>query len=301
MSNAWKDAWTLMRIPFSVFLMPVYWLSLSVLPVEKIRFLPCLTVFVILHFLIYPASNGYNSLTDRDEGPIGGIEKPPKPNVQLNMLVLIFDVLGLAWAFFHDLYFGFCVAVYWLMSKAYSHPTIRLKKFPWISWTVVALFQGGWTVVMVWTGALQSGQNAAGFPDKTWPLLASLFLAGSYPLTQIYQHKEDKLRGDHTLSLLLGIRGTFIFSGVCIALGSFLLMWTLRVKFPLSSLLMMGFCASPSFLVFSQWAIQCFKDPSEANYRNTMRFNRISSLSLSLGFFLLLCLKVWGNSLPLQH
>ncbi len=301
MKNPWKDAWTLMRIPFSVFLMPVFWMSLAALPASQIRFLPCLAVFSILHFLIYPASNGYNSLIDKDEGPIGGIEKPPKPNLQLQILVLIFDVLGLAWSFLHDVYFGFCVAVYWLMSKAYSHPAIRLKKFSWLSWLVVAVFQGGWTVLMVWTGAMQTGKNGEAWPDPNWLAVASLFMAGSYPLTQIYQHSEDSKRGDNTLSILLGIRGTFLFSGIFIALGSalmFLQIWQ-QSESP-AGIALMALSAMPSLYFFNRWALKCIKDPAEANYRNTMQFNRVSSLGLSLGFFLLLCLKIWGNSLPLQ-
>ena len=31
----------------------------------------------------------------------------------------------------------------------------------------------------------------------------------AYPMTQIFQHEEDK-RGDETLSLKLGIKGTFL-------------------------------------------------------------------------------------------
>ena len=33
-------------------------------------------IFVILHILVYPASNGYNSYMDRDEGSIGGLKNP---------------------------------------------------------------------------------------------------------------------------------------------------------------------------------------------------------------------------------
>jgi hypothetical protein len=33
-------------------------------------------IFIILHLLVYPASNGYNSYMDRDETPIGGLKNP---------------------------------------------------------------------------------------------------------------------------------------------------------------------------------------------------------------------------------
>jgi 4-hydroxybenzoate polyprenyltransferase len=301
MNQAWKDGWKLMRIPFSVFLMPVFWLSLFALPKEEIRFWPCFIVFFILHFLIYPASNGYNSLIDKDEGPIGGLAKPPKTNVQLQILVFVFDLFGLTFAFIHDIFFGYCVAIYWMMSKAYSHPVTRLKKFPIISWFVVALFQGGWTVLMVWMGILQPEHREIVLPNAVWVVIASFFLAGSYPITQVYQHEEDGKRGDFTLSILLGIRGTFIFAGVFVALGSILLVWQLFEKKSWIDLGVVLACTFPSLFYFNSWTIKCWKNPEEANFENTMRFNKISSIGLSLGFFLLVCLKIWGNSLLLHR
>ena len=49
----------LLRLPFSFFLMPVYWFALSQV-VEK-DWTRAILIFVILHLLVYPASNGYNS------------------------------------------------------------------------------------------------------------------------------------------------------------------------------------------------------------------------------------------------
>jgi 1,4-dihydroxy-2-naphthoate octaprenyltransferase len=61
----------LLRFPFSLFLAPVFFFALS--QVENIHWLHCSLVFFILHLLVYPASNGYNSYMDRDETAIGGI------------------------------------------------------------------------------------------------------------------------------------------------------------------------------------------------------------------------------------
>ncbi|WP_240731627.1 hypothetical protein [Hymenobacter radiodurans] len=74
---AYRRAVPLLRIPFSVYLMPVFWFGLSALrqPCSPWR---AVGVFVVLHVLAYPASNGYNSYYDRDEGSIGGLKKPPK-------------------------------------------------------------------------------------------------------------------------------------------------------------------------------------------------------------------------------
>ena len=96
-----------MRIPFSLFLMPVFWMSLAVLPKDDWSFNSSLLVFFVLHFLLYPASNGYNSLIDKDEGPVGGLESPPKTNIQLQLLVISFDLLAIIISFLHGIVFGY--------------------------------------------------------------------------------------------------------------------------------------------------------------------------------------------------
>lgn len=62
----------LLRFHFSFFLMPVFWLSLS--QVKNIHTGNTIFVFIILHLLVYPASNGYNSYMDKDTSSIGGIK-----------------------------------------------------------------------------------------------------------------------------------------------------------------------------------------------------------------------------------
>ena len=71
----------LLRIPFSFFLSPIYFFALAQVP--YINWINAILIFFILHFLIYPASNGYNSYMDRDTESIGGLEKPPPPSPQL--------------------------------------------------------------------------------------------------------------------------------------------------------------------------------------------------------------------------
>ena len=67
------DTIKLLRLPFSFFLFPIYLFALSQVP--AIDWLKAALIFFIIHFLIYPASNAYNSYMDRDTGPIGGLEK----------------------------------------------------------------------------------------------------------------------------------------------------------------------------------------------------------------------------------
>ena len=65
----------LLRIPFSFFLSPMYFFALAQVP--HIDWVKAALIFFILHFLIYPASNGYNSYMDRDTKSIGGLGETP--------------------------------------------------------------------------------------------------------------------------------------------------------------------------------------------------------------------------------
>jgi 4-hydroxybenzoate polyprenyltransferase len=282
----YSSALVLMRIPFSVYLMPVFWFALSV--AEGYTFGRAAAVFLILHLLVYPASNGYNSYHDRDEGSIGGLKRPPQVTEELFHLVLLFDVAAVLLSFLLSPLFGLLVALYLMVSKAYSDKDIRLKKYPIISTLIVTFFQGAFTFVMVQIGAgLELEQVWQGY-NLLFALVSTLFLCGSYPLTQIYQHHEDSRRGDRTLSLLLGIRGTFLFAGIALALGAALLLGLYLATDQVRNAPIFLICTAPIVFFFSRWVLRSWRKPSEVNYENTMRMNKISSLCISLAFVLML-------------
>jgi 1,4-dihydroxy-2-naphthoate octaprenyltransferase len=72
--------------------MPVFCFALSF--VEPINWPQSILVFVLIHALLYPASNGYNSYMDRDTESIGGIKNPLQPTKQLFYTTLVLDILG---------------------------------------------------------------------------------------------------------------------------------------------------------------------------------------------------------------
>ena len=86
-----------LRIPFSVFLMPVFLFAFSQMP--QASWVNVALVIVAVHLFLYPASNGFNSYYDKDEDSIGGLEKPPAVTNDLLWASLAFDgaalVLGL--------------------------------------------------------------------------------------------------------------------------------------------------------------------------------------------------------------
>jgi 1,4-dihydroxy-2-naphthoate octaprenyltransferase len=169
---------------------------------------------------------------------------------------------------------------------AYSHPAIRLKKYAYLSWMVAGFFQGCFTFCMAYAGLSDFGWEVFLLPHILIPgFLTSIMLWGSYPLTQVYQHREDSKRGDHTLSLELGIKGTFLFSSIWFLFAGFCFSW-----FFLSNQeewAMYGFIAAmlPVVLYFFVWFIFIKKDPERyANYTWAMWMNRISATALNIFF-----------------
>jgi 1,4-dihydroxy-2-naphthoate octaprenyltransferase len=285
--SSYKKALPLLRIPFSIYLMPVFWFALSSLR-EPLSVGRAVGVFVVLHLLAYPASNGYNSYYDRDEGSIGGLKQPPKVTPELLHLVYLFDALAVLGAVLLSPLFGALVAGYLLVSKAYSYEEIRLKKYPLLSTAVVVVFQGAYTFLMTQVGL---GATKAVIFEQTNLLLAlvsSLFLCGSYPLTQVYQHQEDARRGDQTLSLRLGIRGTFGFAAAGLLAGAAVLAYTYWLRNEPRHLLVFLLATGPVVALFGRWAYAVWQDPGAADFEHTMRMNQVSSLCLSAAFGLML-------------
>jgi 1,4-dihydroxy-2-naphthoate octaprenyltransferase len=279
-----RSSWLHLRIPFSYFLLPVYLFALAISP--NLNAGRMFWVFTILHLFLYPASNGYNSYFDKDEKSIGGLKNPPPVKKGLYFLSLLFDgvaiVLGYAKI---SLLFAIMLLVYGLVSKAYSHPAIRLKKYPVVGWIVTGLFQGLFTFLMCYVGINQfSLENVMHLHILVPAILTSLMLWGNYPMTQVYQHQEDVKRGDTTLSVKLGVKGTFIFTAIffSVAVAGFVFYFIefFQVKY---AVYFLG-ALTPVLMYFSFWFLKLLKDKKNASYGYTMGLNLISATSLNLFF-----------------
>lgn len=287
-----KSTWLHLRIPFSYFLMPIFFWGLSISP--NLNEAALAGLFIILHFFIYPASNAFNSYYDKDEGSIGGLKNPPKVDKHVFYIAQIFDVIGLLASFllFSSLQLTIMILVYVLVSRAYSHPSIRLKKYPIISWVIAGFFQGAWVVWIIYLGLNAFEFSAVLKPKVLFAgLLASAILWGSYPMTQIYQHKEDAARGDRTLSILLGQRMTFVFTAVFFALASLAFVIYFNAFFELKYGWLFLSAMTPVLAFFSWWFWQAVKNAEQINYQNTMRLNFISATCLS-AFFIYFFLEI---------
>ena len=274
-----------LRFPFSFFLLPVY--LFAVASVGVVELFPTLLSFVVLHLCIYPASNGFNSWFDQDEQAIGGLKNPPKTHRQLYYYSLGLDGIGILLGLLISIEFALFMFVYGMVSKSYSHPSVRLKKRPIAGLLSVSVFQGYF--IFLATIHAVGGIDMMGLLEWEWQfpaLLSTVLLLGSYPMTQIYQHEEDGERGDLTLSRLLGITGTFIFTALVftLAMGGFVYHFFFTIG-P-NTVVVFVVLMLPTLVFFLWWFVKVMKSQDSANHKYTMRLNMISSTCLNL-FFLI--------------
>ncbi len=280
-----KNTFKLLRLPFSFFLLPLFLFALS----QSENPIPSKTIlaFVIIHLLVYPASNGYNSYIDRDETPIGGLEKPPMPTKSLFYLTLIMDFLSIVLTFIYiSPQFTCCILLYILASRAYSSKQIRVKKYPFWGFLLVVIFQGAFTYYLAYLAI-----TGAGLPlDKAGVFLllgCSFQIAGAYPLTQVYQHKQDLADGVTTLSYKLGYTGTFVFTAIMFFICNvFYFLHFNQINKQMNFLIIQLFFL-PIVAYFGYWFYLVLKDTNKANFKNTMRMNAIAAICMNTCFITL--------------
>ena len=278
-----------LRIPFSFYLLPVFLFALG--NQRPSSWTSVILSFFILHFLLYPATNGYNSYFDKDEKSIGGLKNPPAVEKQLYSVSLLLDAVSIILGLLISPMFSVMLLVFGLASKAYSHPSIRLKKYAVTGWIITGFFQGFFSYLMIAEAITKKGLLVFSDINNLIPaFLCTALLWGSYPMTQVYQHEEDQKRGDITLSIRLGIRGTFIFSALVFLFSNALfILYFMEWQSLLTAMLFEIFLA-PMLLYFLSWMKMSFRDPSLADHFHTMRLNLISSLCLNAFFTLCLVL-----------
>ncbi len=288
--NVLKNTLILLRFPFSIYLLPVFLFAIS--QASALEVFQTFFVFGILHLIIYPASNGYNSYMDEDTDSIGGLENPPPPPRLLFHTTLVMDVVGIIISIWLvNLAFGIMVLGYILASRAYSSRAIRLKKYPVISFLVVFIFQGGYTFIMVIVGCTSlSLMEILNSPLIYGAVIASLMIGGGYPLTQVYQHHSDAENGDRTLSMLLGYKGTFLFSIVLFGVATVCLFIYFSYQQNINHFFLFQLFIVPLLIWFFIWMKKVWKGNEAANFKHTMLMNNISAICLNLFYGTLILL-----------
>lgn len=273
----------LLRIQFSFFLLPVFLFALS--DVYQIHWWKAVYIFFILHLLVYPSSNGYNSYMDRDESPIGGIARPLQPTTQLFHFSILLDIVALCGSVFISIPFTLGLTAYILASRAYSFRGIRLKRFPLIGYLVVIVFQGALTYFLVYQGS--SALDAFNIPFSGL-FASSLLIGGFYPLTQIYQHESDRKDGVTTISMLLGYKGTFFFTAIIYMLAMGMLFYHFVSRGFQENFYILATVMLPVLVYFFYWMRLVWYNQAAADFKNTMRMNWLAAFCTNLAFLIML-------------
>ena len=275
----------LLRFPFSLFLLPVYLFALS--EVKDINQTNAVIVFIVLHLLVYPSSNGYNSYMDKDETPIGGLKDPLQPTRQLFAFTIVMDALAILISVFLSWKFALGIIAYILASRAYSYRGIRLKKYPVLGFATVFIMQGALIFFITYI----SCTNSAGDKVPWLPcLISSLLIGALYPLTQIYQHEADKKDGVITISYMLGKRGSFIFSMILFLLATALIYTLFNQTNQLQYFFLYTAVLFPVAGFFVYWMTKVWKDENAASFRNSFVMNIIATCCTTIFFLTLIIL-----------
>jgi 1,4-dihydroxy-2-naphthoate octaprenyltransferase len=279
-----------LRFPFSLLLMPVFIFSLYFVSASELHFEKTLLLFVILHVLIYPASNAYNSTQDRDEGSVGLIKDPLPVPPLLKKVSLGLDLLAAALSLLLHPLAALLIAVYIIFSRLYSWRKVRLKRFPMLGFLTVFFCQGGLIFFIVQI-ACRTHFDVLPYQSFFKAFTASLFIGSMYPLSQIYQHEQDKRDGVITISAVLGYRNTFLFSGLQFFLASILIAYLFMSAGNWQHVAIYASMQLPVIIFFLYWFYQVMKNVSEANYKNTMLMNLISACCMNSCFAILLFIR----------
>lgn len=287
----------LLRIHYSYYHIPVFLFAVAFM--ENPHTVNLLILFGILHLLLYPASYGFNSFMDKDQGSVGGLRHPPVPTLGVLIISLLLYVAAIGVSYWLNPNLSLLVAAYALASIAYSWHPIRLKKYAITGFVTAALFQGFIVFSMVYLfGQEVDYLSAIGQTNYLEPaLMSSLLVAASFPMTQIYQHIADKHSGDMTLSRILGIRGTFQFSVAFYALVSIWIGFFLTHTNQSHLFYLFISFLFPVLAFYAWWAYKVWADPTQANYRYTLIYLNISSTALILYFLLVHGLRL-ADGLP---
>lgn len=278
----------LLRFHFSVFLLPVYLFALTQVPV--ISWPDALLVFIVLHLLVYPSSNGYNSYMDRDTSPIGGLEKPLQPTRQLFHVSLLMDGIAIVLSLLINPYFAAGVLLYILASRAYSYRGIRLKKYPIIGYLVVVIFQGALVFVLAYHGS----SHDHSFHVPVWGVAAAAGLIGGYyPLTQVYQHAEDKADGVRTISYVLGKRGTFVFCALVFGAATACMFLLFNSKNEMWPFWLFIVCMSPMVWFFLRWMKKVWQHDEHASFKNSLVMNVLAAGCTTVCFLIMIIMRLF--------
>lgn len=239
-----------------------------------------LAAFLIFHLCLYGGATAFNSAYDRDEGPVGGLERPPPVDSRLLPFSIGLLLLGwaAAWALSSEL--GLVYGAILLFAVAYSHPRLRWKGAPRPSLATIAVGQGLLGFLGGWVAGDAPISAAMGRTGLLGALGAALVVAAFYPLGQLFQIDEDRARGDRTLAVAWGPERCFRFSQASFALGGAVVALTVLPRYGPFEALLTGAGFAALIVAIERWRNAFDPGAVLPAYRRAMRLQTAGSLAL---------------------
>ena len=233
--------------------------------------------FVILQVLMHPSNqlqiaNANMELSDNKTDITQQAKNLITTSISMNSLAVVLSIL------IFSLEVGVGVLGYLLLSKLHNNNPIRLRKYAIISLLLTMTMQGVllFALTQYATGKLMLITNV-------FAIQACAFFVGFvYPLTQMHTNTDDLKRGDLTISIRLGLKGTFALCLVMFLLAiSFMGLHFYNTRNVFHFYLFLFFL-SPVAAYFFWWRKNTRLEPLVANYRFTRLFIIITTICMSL-------------------
>ncbi len=204
-----------LRLHYQFFILSGGYL-LSALFLQEVNWTDYWIQFLNVHILLFGGATAYNSYWDKDEGPIGGLKKPPEMTRWMWVVSMSMQWIGLMWAYtiglsYMIIYFTSMV-LFWL----YSTPLARWKGKPILSILAIGLSTGTNSFLL---GYLAGGAESLSVNEGVIALGVACILLSLYPVSQVFQMEEDKERGDQTFAMKFGLKRVRQFFAVMYLAG----------------------------------------------------------------------------------
>lgn len=270
-----------LRWHYQLFILPAGYL-LGGLFVEHLNWRSFAAQFFNVHLLLNGGVTAYNSYWDRDEGPVGGLEHPPKMSRWMHGAALAVQGAGLLFAAPEGAVFVAIYVLTMILSVLYSAPPARWKGHPLKSLIAVGVGTGTNTFLL---GYLAAGGTGLSVFVVIAAAGVALMLLSLYPVSQLFQVEADRKRGDRTFAVAFGLGGVKRFFAAGYALGGMIVTFTLERAHRDFGLAFLLAGAIGGLVIGSR--LKKLRG-TEDEYRPVMRLKYFASLSFSM--FIAVCL-----------
>lgn len=264
-----------LRLNYNFFILSAPFFLGAIFVPKIVNLTTFLISFILIYIFLFGGTNVYNSYFDKDEGPIGGLEHPPKVDRWMYYIAWSIQIIGLVISTLILPLFGFIFLFSIILFWIYSGPTFRFKGKPLLSFLVIGIGTVFNTTIF---GYVMAG--GTGLPTNVIisAIGASFLILSMYPISQAYQIDEDSKRGDITFAVRYGIKGIKInylilfFLGLVLLSYSFLFIQYLGISTFAAGILV--------YVIMWQKIKKISKQPSE--YKSIMRLKYVSGMIFTL-------------------